>query len=112
MEKTLKRYYSISEVAKIVGVTDSTLRYWEKEFGTLRPKTVGNKVRQYREGDIKEAKLIYNLVKERGFKIEAAKKILNSNNRKAREDSQKIIEHLKEVRQQLVELKEALMKIV
>ena len=34
---------------------------------------------QYTEKDIKEVRLIYNLVKERGFKLAAAKKIINSN---------------------------------
>ena len=70
-DKNIKLYYSIKEVAEELGVTESTLRYWEKEFPFLRPKVTGNKVRQYTEKDIDQVKLIYNLIKVKGFKIAA-----------------------------------------
>ena len=80
LNKNLKLYYSIKEVADMFGLNESTLRYWETEVPYLKPKTMGpNKIRQYSEKDIKEVRLIHNLVKERGFKISAAKKILNQN---------------------------------
>jgi DNA-binding transcriptional MerR regulator len=61
-------------------LNESTLRYWETEFPMLKPKTSGPaKVRQYQEKDIELIKLIHNLVKVRGFKLAAAKKIINSN---------------------------------
>ena len=66
--KNLKLYYSIKEVAQMIGVRECTLRYWETEFPHLKPKTTGQKVRQYTEKDIEQIKLIYNLVKVRGFK--------------------------------------------
>ena len=65
--KNLKLYYSIKEVAQMIGVRECTLRYWETEFPHLKPKTTGQKVRQYTEKDIEQIKLIYNLVKVRGF---------------------------------------------
>ena len=78
--KPQKLYYSIKEVAEMFGLNESTLRYWETEFPFLRPKTSGPaKVRQYQEKDIEQLKLIHNLVKVRGFKLAAAKKIINSN---------------------------------
>ncbi|UKK47741.1 MerR family transcriptional regulator [Prevotella sp. E9-3] len=80
LDKNLKMYYSIKEVADMFGLNESTLRYWEKEFPMLRPKTVsGTNVRQYSEKDIEQVKLIYNLVKVRGFKLAAAKKMLHAN---------------------------------
>ena len=80
LDKTLKLYYSISEVAKMFDVNESTLRYWEKEIPSLRPKTCGpSMTRQYAEKDIELVKQIYNLVKVRGFKLNAARKILGSN---------------------------------
>jgi DNA-binding transcriptional MerR regulator len=80
LEKNLKRYYSIKEVAEMFGMNESALRYWETEFPALKPKTAGpNKVRQYQEKDIELLKVIHNLVKVRGFKLAAAKKIINSN---------------------------------
>jgi murein DD-endopeptidase MepM/ murein hydrolase activator NlpD len=41
-EKTIEKlYWSIGEVAEQLGVNTSLIRYWEKEFGTLRPKRTG-----------------------------------------------------------------------
>jgi DNA-binding transcriptional MerR regulator len=80
LNKNLKLYYSIKEVAEMFDLNESTLRFWETEFPYLKPKTSGpNKVRQYAEKDIEQIKLIHNLVKVRGFKLAAAKKIINSN---------------------------------
>ena len=36
--KELKKYYSIKEVSDMLGIPDSTLRYWEKEFKEIAPK--------------------------------------------------------------------------
>jgi len=102
--KNVKIYYSIKEVAAQVGVTESTLRYWEKEFPVLRPKTTSNGVRQYVEKDIEQIKLIYNLIKVRGFKIAAARKYLHEN-RSGAEKSQEVMDRLISVRDQLKELK-------
>ena len=41
LDKNLKLYYSISEVARMFGLNESTLRYWEQEFPYLKPKTKG-----------------------------------------------------------------------
>ena len=80
LNKNLKLYYSIKEVAEMFGLNESTLRYWESEFPYLKPKTAGpNKVRQYTEKDIEQIRLIHNLVKVRGFKIASAKKMINAN---------------------------------
>ena len=80
LNKNLKLYYSIKEVAEMFDLPESTLRYWEQEFPFLRPKTSGPaKIRQYQEKDIDQIRLIHNLVKVRGFKLAAAKKIINSN---------------------------------
>ena len=55
-ENPHKLYYSIKEVAQQINVTESLLRYWETEFPHLRPKTTGNRVRQYTERDIEQIK--------------------------------------------------------
>ena len=80
LNKNLKLYYNIHEVAEMFGVNESTLRYWELEFPYLKPKVSGPaKIRQYQEKDIEQIRLIHNLVKVRGFKIAAARKIINAN---------------------------------
>lgn len=107
-DKELKLYYSIKEVAQQLGVNESTLRYWEKEFPQLKPKTQAlNKVRQYTAEDMELLKTIYNLVKVRGFKLAAARKMLNENRRGAARSSE-VLETLISVRSQLQELKRQL----
>ena len=39
LDKNLKLYYSIKEVAEMFDQNESTLRYWEQEFPMLKPKT-------------------------------------------------------------------------
>lgn len=107
-DKELKLYYSIKEVAQQLGVNESTLRYWEKEFPQLKPKTQAlNKVRQYTAEDMELLKTIYNLVKVRGFKLAAARKML-SENRRGADRSSEVLETLISVRSQLQELKRQL----
>ena len=77
--KDLKLYYSIKEVAAMFDINESALRYWEKEFPELHPKTTQNRVRQYTKEDIEKIRTIHNLVKVRGHKISSAKKILRTN---------------------------------
>ncbi len=110
--KDPKLYYSIKEVAQLIGVNESTLRFWEKEFPNLRPKTVAStKVRQYTEKDIEEIKVIYNLIKVRGFKIAAARKMMHANRRNV-DRSAEILESLTDVKDQLQLLKKQLDAIV
>ena len=110
-EKNLKTYYTLKEVAKMFSLTESTLRYWETEFPYLKPRTTANNVRQYTDKDIEELRYIHNLVKVRGFKLAAARKIISSN-RDGVDKSTKILEQLIDVKKQLQEMKEALDKIV
>ena len=80
LNRRLKTYYSIREVAEMFDLNESTLRYWETEFPFLKPKTSGTaKIRQYQEKDLDQIRLIHNLVKVRGFKIAAAREMLTKN---------------------------------
>ena len=108
LNKNLKLYYSIKEVAQMFGVNESTLRYWEQEFPYLRPKNSGPaKIRQYQEKDIEQIRLIHNLVKVRGFKLAAARKILTQN-RKGVDKKADVLESLMDVKMELQALKKQL----
>ena len=108
LNKDLKRFFSIAEVAEMFGLNESTLRYWETEFPYLKPKTSGPaKIRQYQEKDIEQIKLIHNLVKVRGFKLAAAKKIINSN-RDGADKRAEVLTRLLGVRDELQALKKQL----
>ena len=111
MNKNLKLYYSIGEVAKMFDINESTLRYWESEFPHLKPKTNSKNVRQYTEKDIEQIKVIYNLVKVRGFKLAAARKMRNEN-RKNVDKSADILEMMINLRDELKNLKKQLDSIV
>ena len=105
LNKNLKLYYSIKEVAEMFGVNESTLRYWETEFPYLKPKTSGPAmIRQYQQKDIDQIRLIHNLVKVRGFKLAAAKKIINAN-RNGADKKAEVLTKLIDVREQLYALK-------
>ena len=108
LNKNLKLYYSIKEVAEMFDLNESTLRYWEQEFPFLKPKVSGpSKVRQHQEKDIEQVRLIHNLVKERGFKLAAARNILTKN-RKGAETKADALERLIAVRDELQALKKQL----
>ena len=108
LNKDLKLYYSIKEVAEMFGLNESTLRYWETEFPYLKPKTAGpSKVRQYSKKDIEQVQLIYNMVKVRGFKLAAAKKIINAD-RDGADRTAEVLSRLIEVKQDLQSLKHEL----
>ena len=72
-------FHRIKEVAHQLGEPVSTIRYWESVFPQISPHTTPKGVRQYTEKDIEQIKVIYNLVKVRGFKIAAARKMLQEN---------------------------------
>ena len=108
LNKNLKLYYSIKEVAEMFELNESTLRYWEQEFPFLRPKTTGPaKIRQYQEKDIEQIRLIHNLVKVRGFKLAAARKMLTQN-RKGVDKKADVLETLIGVRDELQAIKKQL----
>ncbi len=106
-DKKLKLYYSIKEVADMLDVSPSMLRFWEKEIPMIKPKTTGNNVRQYTEANIEDIKTVYNLVKVRGFKLSAARKMLHEN-RHGADSKARVIEMLIKVRDDLKEMKKNL----
>lgn len=75
----LKKYYRIREVAEILDVPLSTLRYWEQEFPSIRPKRGANGTRLYSANDIERTRMIHFLLKVKGLKIDAAKAQINNN---------------------------------
>ncbi|MBK7227933.1 MAG: MerR family transcriptional regulator [Ignavibacteriales bacterium] len=73
-----KLYYSISEVSKITNIEQYVLRYWETEFEQLKPQKnrAGNRI--YTNKDIQLILHIKNLLRERKYTIEGAKKIMEN----------------------------------
>ena len=109
MEELDKKYYKIKDVAELLGVTASTLRYWEQEFPECQPRRSATNIRYYKAQDIETLKIIHYLLKVRGLKIEAAKEQLKSN-RSNVSNRVKIIDSLTETRDKLEEMLKALNK--
>lgn len=102
-----KRYYKISEVAEIIGVPQSTLRYWENEFSDLNPRRSVHNQRTYSPSDLEILNIIYYLLYTKGLKIEAAKEYLKHNRKNVAKDLQ-IIKKLENAREDLQALLHAL----
>lgn len=102
-----KLYYSIGEVAKMFDVNTSLIRFWEKEFDILKPKKNKKGNRLFTQKDVDNLKVIYHLVKERGYTLDGAKKKLRENKGDTIQNEQ-IVERLKEIRGFLVELRDNL----
>ncbi len=102
--KVSKRYFSIGEVAKEFGVSKSLIRFWETEFKFLKPHKNSKGDRRFTEENIQQLRIIYNLVKERGFTLEGAKQeIKNQKNRL--KNQQKAVDKLVEIKSFLQELR-------
>ena len=80
-----KRYFSISEVAKMLEVKPSLLRFWEKQFKQIAPKTNARGKRAYKQDDIDIIRRIYDLVKVQGLTLEGARKSLVARKGEAKE---------------------------
>ena len=99
--KVLKKYYSIKEVSDMLDIPASTLRYWEKEFKEISPKTNAKGVRHYTAEDIEQIKKVKFLVKEKSLTIKGAKGRLKDNPQKTT-DTHEVVERLKKIREELV----------
>jgi DNA-binding transcriptional MerR regulator len=102
-----KLYYSIGEVAELFSVAPSMIRYWETEFTQLHPAKNNKGERKYTVKDIEMIKLIFHLVKEKGFTIDGAKKELEQLKQHKR-DNNTLLNHLKNLRKNIDTLRKSL----
>jgi DNA-binding transcriptional MerR regulator len=100
-------FYSMGEVAEMMDVTPTTLRFWERNFDSLKPQKNKNGKRMFSPEDIRLLKTIYHLVKERGMTLAGAQKYLKAN-RKIIERDMQIAERLGAIRALLVEVRHEL----
>ena len=71
-----KLFFRIGEVADLVGVRPHVLRYWEEEFGILKPMKTRGAHRQFRRRDVELALVIKRLLQDEGFTIAGARRKL------------------------------------
>ena len=102
-----KRFYRIGDVAEILNIPASTLRYWEKEFTIIKPHRNAKNIRFYTPKDIETIRMIYYLVKEKGLKLDAAQAQIRTN-RDGVSKRFEVVERLKVIKQRLQELERSL----
>lgn len=88
-------------------VNTSLVRFWEKEFDILKPKKNAKGNRLFTQKDVDNIKVIFHLVKERGFTLDGAKRKLRENKGDTIQNEE-IVERLKDIRGFLVELRDNL----
>jgi len=71
-------FYKLSELSEMLGVENSVLRFWEKEFAQIKPLKVGPRKRLYRRKDLETFEEIKRLLYDERFTIAGAQKRLNS----------------------------------
>ena len=105
MEKYL---YTVGEVAEILGESTSLVRFWANEFPKfVRPKRNAKGNRLFTKEDLETLKHIHLLVKVEGLTLEGAAKRL-AGDRKEIVSKSKVLESLKDIRQQLSEIRSEL----
>ncbi|MDG1157955.1 MAG: MerR family transcriptional regulator [Flavobacteriales bacterium] len=102
-----KQYYSISEVAKTFGVNASTIRFWEKEFDVIKPKKNRKGNRMFTLKDMENLRVIYHLVKERGFTLDGARNHMKSNGEQVSNEAE-VVARLGKIKAFLLDLKDQL----
>ena len=103
-----KYYYTISEVAQMLGVSETLLRYWEKEFPQqINPTKGARGVRRYTKENIEKIRVVYDLVKVRGLKLAAARDVLKQNKQGAVQTLE-VIQRLRKVKEELIAMKYSL----
>lgn len=92
-----KLYFRIGEVARLTGLKQHVLRYWETEFPAVAPKKMGSNHRMYRRKDVECILEIKHLLYEKRYTIEGARKHLEAKpkgNGKAKRSSGGVVSSL------------------
>lgn len=102
-----KLFYTIGETAELIGESVSLVRFWTNTFEKfLKPRRNAKGNRIYTSAEIDTLRQIHHLVKDRGLSLEGAAKNLELN-RSGIDRNVKIIDSLKAIREQLVEIKKS-----
>src|SRR5690606_8844422 len=102
-----KLYYSMGEVTTMFQVNASQIRFYEREFNIIQPKKTKKGNRMFTPDDIANLKIIFSLVKDKGYTLQGARDYLKSNKSEAREN-QRVVDSLEKLKSFLIEVRESL----
>ncbi len=100
-----KLYFRIGEVAELVGVEPHVLRYWEREFRSIRPTKSAKGQRVYSRRDVENLMRVRELLYREGFTIAGAKKKLQRSGQEPDEAVESPVEDGSKIREQLVAMR-------
>lgn len=103
-KEIVRMFYTIGDVAKMFNSSVSQIRYYENEFDILSPAKNKKGNRLFTPEDVENLKIIFHLIKERGFTLEGARKKLKENKTDLQADLQ-LRETLLNLKNFLTELK-------
>ncbi len=107
---TDKRYYRIGDVSDMLGLPQSTLRFWETQFSIAVPRRNDKGTRLYTPKDIENLRMLKFLLHDKGLRIEAAREELKVNRDGIIRRSEALAK-LREVRDRLQSLLDSLHKL-
>lgn len=103
-----KLLYTMGEVAKELGENPSAIRYWSNYFETfIRPQRNAKGNRLFHPEDIETLRQIQFLLKNQGLTLEGARQRLTEDRRSV-DLRVKAIGKLKDIREQLVQVRKTL----
>jgi DNA-binding transcriptional MerR regulator len=102
-----KMYYTMGEVSAMFDVNASLIRFYEKEFDVLQPKKNKKGNRLFTPEDLENLKIIFHLIRDKGYTLQGAKDHLKNNLHDTR-DSQRVINSLENLKKFLLEVRDQL----
>jgi DNA-binding transcriptional MerR regulator len=102
-----KMYYTMGEVAAMFDVNQSLIRFYEKEFDILKPKKNKKGNRNFTPEDIENLKIIFHLIRDKGYTLNGAKEHLKNDAGDAH-DTQRVIDSLENLKTFLLEVRDQL----
>lgn len=103
-----KDYFSIGDVKRITGVPEYSIRYWEAEFGLIKPIRLESGHRRYTKEDVYTILKIKDLIYKHKLTLEGAKKQLSKYSPHAKAEAKttgtdvKFLSEIKETLSQLL----------
>ena len=102
-----KMYYTMGEVSVMFDVNASLIRFYEKEFEVLKPKKNKKGNRLFTPEDVENLKVIFHLIRDKGYTLNGAKEHLKGNINETR-DAQRVIGSLENLKKFLLEVRDQL----
>ncbi len=110
MLKEGKLYYTIGDVAEMLEVSASNIRYWESEIPNLKPKKYQMGKRAYTDNEINALRLVKYLLREKKMTINGAKLYLKDSKHTFREytDKVNVVDELIKIKGEISEIRHEL----